>query len=770
MQFHSSGESDSESALISKKKKGTSKKKKGTSKKKKGTSKKKKEISGSRNLASLEKEEELSPPLQSPTIRVQRRKSICFAEGCLYSNISHESMIHCNACASVYHCQCLGLDPHKSTFQTSLMDAWICPKCDLLPAKALKITSNEETFLGLFRREDLNSNSTVNSPSQFLHIQKSTGGSNWGKITKTLLVAKERSLGKQLRALKGYSSLQYQAELLRKTSQQEEIEAPKNPREAMKNPKWWKSMKKERDALIARLTWITQKLDPSKPCFRPMWVYRIKSDGTFKSRLTIDGSPQEIDSKQTYSPVGDKATLRLFFVQSLMDSTTKCYHLDISNAFVHGKLEEDEYVQMYPPPGFPEKDGEVLLIMRSLYGLKNSPKIWRDLLFSTLKKMGFKASEDCPSILLRADMLLYVYVDDIFVISTETQKEDLVRDLSEFFDIKDLGIVQRALGIEVNYVPNGIVLTQSDYLSKIVQAYSGNSQTLSSIPLHKLPKLTDNILNSDEQKLYQEILGSILYAANCTRPDLSHSIGLLAKFSQKACRSIMQSLLDVLDYIRGTLRVGLLLQKSSETSFLNDESESKELVKNCDFLRIDVSSDSDHASDSETRFSRYASCVWANGSLIDWQSKGCLQTVINLSSTEAELYAANYAAIRGVYLSRVAMELNHRKPLQEIELEIPRFNLFIDNGAAVHIIEKGDLFTVTLRHADIRVKWVIHCGINGTLKACKIKGENNAADLMTKIFARIRFAYLCNLMGLVRIGSAQEGNVGKYKSFASNVR
>jgi hypothetical protein len=73
-------------------------------------------------------------------------------------------------------------------------------------------------------------------------------------------------------------------------------QVPRNIREAFEYQKWTASVYREFDALKERNTWIIVKTDISKPILRSLWVFKIKDDGLFKSRLTVDGSPEELSS------------------------------------------------------------------------------------------------------------------------------------------------------------------------------------------------------------------------------------------------------------------------------------------------------------------------------------------------------------------------------------------------------------------------------------------------------------------------------------------
>lgn len=112
------------------------------------------------------------------------------------------------------------------------------------------------------------------------------------------------------------------------------------------------------------------------------WVFRIKrkADGSierYKARLVTKGFHQQqaIDYDQTFSPVIKPATIRtvITIVVSLGWSLRQ---LDVINAFLHGILKEDVYMQQ--PPGFidPARPSHVCKLNKALYGLKQAPRAW----------------------------------------------------------------------------------------------------------------------------------------------------------------------------------------------------------------------------------------------------------------------------------------------------------------------------------------------------------------------------------------------------------
>ncbi|XP_071680324.1 uncharacterized protein [Lolium perenne] len=195
------------------------------------------------------------------------------------------------------------------------------------------------------------------------------------------------------------------------------------------------AMDEEYDALIRNRTW---KLVPSregKNIIDCRWVYKVKrkSDGSidrYKARLVAKGFKQRYgsDYEDTFSPVVKIATVRLVLALAVSRGWS-LRQLDVKNAFLHGVLEEEVYMKQ--PPG---SDASLFIYRKS-----------------------------------HVTIFMLIYVDDIIVASSSQAATDaLLRDLRQEFALKDLGDLSFFLGVEVQKVDNGIVLSQSKYAHDIL--------------------------------------------------------------------------------------------------------------------------------------------------------------------------------------------------------------------------------------------------------------------------------------------------------------
>ena len=175
-------------------------------------------------------------------------------------------------------------------------------------------------------------------------------------------------------------------------------------------------MVEEMAALHSTGTWdlVTLLVGKSPVGYRWVYIVKIGPDGSvdcLKARLVAKGYTQIYGSDyyDTFSPVAKMTSICLLFSMVAMRSWP-LYQLDIKNAFLHGDLAEEVYMEQ--PLGFVAQ-GEFGLLFRlrcSLYGLKQSPRAWFDRFSSVVKEFSMTRSTSFGQCIY-----LIVYVDDIVI-------------------------------------------------------------------------------------------------------------------------------------------------------------------------------------------------------------------------------------------------------------------------------------------------------------------------------------------------------------------
>ena len=178
------------------------------------------------------------------------------------------------------------------------------------------------------------------------------------------------------------------------------------------------------------------------------WVYSWKVNELghvmrAKVRLVPRGFGQRegVVFFETFSPCPSVASIRLFAAIAC-EFDWDLYHFDAEQAFVQSKL--DEVVSTRVPPGCGKLSGKVVKLGRSLYGLRQSSRTWRNHLMRGLKCLEFEscAADACVMRLTGHSvvaMIVVVHVDDILSIGLKSRCDKFGVDLNRYIPVTNLG-------------------------------------------------------------------------------------------------------------------------------------------------------------------------------------------------------------------------------------------------------------------------------------------------------------------------------------------
>jgi len=503
---------------------------------------------------------------------------------------------------------------------------------------------------------------------------------------------------------------------------------PQSYEEAAKDPAWVAAMNKEIDALILNNTWDFVDLPPGKKAISCKWVYKVKlhSDGSlerFKARLVIRGFTQKygIDYQEVFSPVVKMATIRSIIALA----ASKGWHLfqlDVNNAFLHGELDEEVYMEA--PKGIYNPAHKVCKLKKSLYGLKQASRQWFSKLSTTLLYLGYQQSKNDYSLFINKSStditIIAVYVDDIMLTgSNPTEIHHVKQHLHNLFGIKDLGKLHYFLGLEISYTNDGIVLSQRKFTMDLLKDSGLDTSKVASTPLPVPCKLV-----ADKGELlvdptrYRTLVGKLNFLTH-SRPDLSFTAQTLSQFMQKPTTIHLQALYHTLRYIQGTIGQGILLKAS-------------------DHLSLQAYSDSDWAACPSSRRSITGYLIHFGVSPISWRSKK--QSTVSKSSSEAEYRAMSQAAAEVTWLVRLFEELgvHSLKPV----------TLHCDNQSAIHI-GKNPVFHERTKHIEIDCHFTRDKVLEGLLQLAYLPTEHQLADVLTKALSSPQQNLLLHKLGMV---------------------
>ena len=518
---------------------------------------------------------------------------------------------------------------------------------------------------------------------------------------------------------------------------------PKTYKQAVKSPnakQWEKAMIEELSSLNKRNTWSLVDLPAGKNLVGSKWVYKTKRDANgavdrFKARLVAQGYSQEygIDYDEVFAPVARYDSIRSVLAIGAQHDY-EIHQMDVKSAFLNGEL--DEEIFMKQPEGFIDQDHpqKVCRLNSSLYGLKQSARCWNLVIDSYLKSKNFVQNTADPCIYYRYEVidnneiivLIAVYVDDSIICSNRIAVLNAEkRHLSERFEMDDRGEIHYILGMSVRRDRANRVLTidQSCYLQNVLIRFGMENCKSMATPVDADAKFVSLPKNEEavDVTLYQAVIGSLNYAAICTRPDLSTAVGILSKFMQCPGNEHWVGVKRVLRYVRGTLNYGLVYRHS-------------------EVFQLEAYSDSDWAGCKDSRKSTSGLVCRLGNCTISWRSKK--QPIVALSSTEAEYVALCAASQEVVWIRRLLHGVAHKQGDATVVYE--------DNQGAMCLARNPKDHSRT-KHIDVKYHYIREAVEKEVIRVSYLPTAEMVADALTKGLAKPKFEKFREAMGVLDV-------------------
>jgi hypothetical protein len=460
-----------------------------------------------------------------------------------------------------------------------------------------------------------------------------------------------------------------------------------------------------------------------------MWVYVYKTDKQgylrkCKARLVVRGDQQQKSTtEETYaSTLAGKSFRTLMAISARFD--LELLQFDAVNAFVNADLHSEVF--MRAPPGYRKlgADSRVLLLKKALYGLRIAPLLWQMELGNTLRASGFQPIPHEPCCYQQDGVLIFFYVDDIVLAHRKSQEraaKQAVKALKAKYKLTGGGELQWFLGMEViRDRTKGLVwLTQTAYLEKI---HSLRDQDLRyATPMSKTELVPfDGVAKPKIVNWYRRVIGSLLYAAVITRPDIAFAVSRLARVMMNPGPEHEHAANRVLCYVYATRYLALSFGGADE---------------------FEVHSDASFADNTFDRKSSQAYAMKLFGGLIGWRANK--QDTVTTSTTEAELLALSQAAKEGLFQQRLLSELG-------IELQNPVLNLHCDNQQTIGLLQSSvEKLRTKLKHVDIHNHWLREKITRKTICVSYERSSKMIADGLTKSLQGEQFVESRRQLGLV---------------------
>ena len=221
-----------------------------------------------------------------------------------------------------------------------------------------------------------------------------------------------------------------------------------------------------------------------------------------------------------------------------------------------------------------------------------------------------------------------------------------------------------------------------------------------------------------EDKPYNSLIGSLLYASISTRPDISHAVNVLSRFLKNPGEKHWIAGKRVLRYLKGTTSFGL--KYDGKTNY-------------DDQFKITAFTDADWAGDINDRKSTTGFIIKINECVINWISKK--QSTVALSTAEAEYMSISAAIQEVIWINQLMNELgfNVIKPMI----------VYSDNQSAI-AMSNNDVHHNRTKHIDIRHHFIRDIIKQGNVTLDWISTQDQVADILTKPLVSTLFEKLRN--------------------------
>ena len=401
--------------------------------------------------------------------------------------------------------------------------------------------------------------------------------------------------------------------------------------------------------------------------------------------------------------------------------------MDMVTAFLNSQIENGLAVYIEQPPGYEEKE-KVCLLQKTLYGLKQSPRQWYQILHDYLINNSMRRLDSDHSVFIGGHLIVAVYVDDLLIGGKDMDIINSFKEpLTRTFNMSNRGPVHHYLGMEVtcNRINRTLNLKQASYTKKMLIKFGMEDCQTVSTPMGKSwSSLTKGIgaPNHTLIEWYAPAIGSLIWLMTTTRPDIAFTVVFFSQFTTNPTSEHVSGVKRIFRYLTGTTNYGI--------TFGLNQMEHDYLYSPVGYV------DSDWGGCNTTFRSTTGYVFFFNGGVICHTSKR--QPTAALSSTEVEYNALSLAMKEAVWLRQLLLELDGYE-----------HSIFLNTDSEGSLaLSKNPEFHARTKNINIKIHWVREVISSGNVSVYWIKGEDNVADVFTKPLDRILFNKNVNRLGL----------------------
>jgi len=349
-------------------------------------------------------------------------------------------------------------------------------------------------------------------------------------------------------------------------------------------------------------------------------------------------------------------------------------------------------------------NGEYIRLDKVYYSnnINKSGRKWNETITSFFKGIGFQQliSESCTfkkNMHGKVSRIIGIYVDDMIITGKSIEISKTIRTIKNKFKILKCEHINYLLGIKVENNNFRYSVSQTNYIENVLSKFKVHNTRKA-----KTPCTGDNVnenRNPFDKTTYKSALGSLIYLAKCTRPDISFAVNKAAKNAENPTISDWNKVTNIFKYLNSTKNYKITYTGTGEfTAF----------------------TDSDLGGDSKDKKSISGHIILMGTSPICWSSRK--QTTVATSTMEAEYIGTTECSKKVLWLRNILFELfNFNKPI----------NIYTDNQASKTTIENGQLNS-KLKYINIKFYFNQDHIKNKRIILKYISTENMLVDALTK--------------------------------------
>ena len=451
-----------------------------------------------------------------------------------------------------------------------------------------------------------------------------------------------------------------------------------------------------------------------------LYKRKIGQDGKvekYKCRLVAQGlwQVEGVHYTEKYSPTPATASIRMLLAMAAAKDG-ELRHFDAEQAFLKADIVEEIYIEILEV--FQEFPGAVGRLNKAIYGLVQAGRCWNHKFCDDMTAIGFEKAKADPCVFRNvvdgeAEMAVVVHVDDIFAHAKDQAMMDrFAAELGQKFKLKDMDDAGYYMGCHITRSRKAreLKLDQHLYMESMVKGLDVKKAT--KIPAGSgVPTLSkaDEPQNPEEKEemikfSYREIVGTFMWTAMMTRPDIACAVRAVARFCENPGWAHKKVVMKILQYLLHTKEWGITYSEQG-----------------CG-LCMEAYTDSEFGACLSTRRSVSGAVLMLVKGAISCHSR--MQEVTASGISEAE-YVALSEVIKEVIFLRQVQEF------MEPSMRVGAVNVFEDNEGAIKLATNKHASRRT-KHIDVKRHLVRDASDARKVRVAYVRSEDQHEDLLTK--------------------------------------